>query len=119
VALELALRHHGHKALGSCVALSAALMSNDDRQRTEGPHTPVLLTRGALDDIVTEGAMTATVAALLQAAPTCGAHVVVAPGKEHAMPRSAAEMRPVMEFWSHTLRVRPPAADDETLVELT
>ena len=115
----MALRHHGHRALGSCVALSAALMCTDGRQRTEGPHTPILMTRGDCDDIVTEPLSTATVVALLQAAPSCGAHVVVVPGKEHCMPRSAAEMRPVMEFWSHTIRGRPPATDDETVVELT
>jgi hypothetical protein len=117
VALELALRYCGPKVLGSCVAMSAALTVSRDEDITPcaGPHTPVLISRGTLDDVITEEDVAQTVAILRHARPTCGLHVLVLPGKEHAMPRSYTEMRGIMEFWSHVLRSRPP--DDA--VELT
>ena len=124
VALEVAMRHHGARALGGCVAVSAALAEGEPvaspPSPAPGPHTPVLITRGEADDVITADDVVATVGRLRAVAPSCGAHVVSVSGKGHAMPGNAVEMRAIMEFWAHTLRHTPVGAHAEggTLVEL-
>lgn len=118
VALELALRHSGPQVLGSCVAMSAALTvhAHAGAEPRAAPHTPVLMTRGTCDDVISEEDVAHTVAVLRRAWPSCGPHVLVLPGRPHAMPRSSGDVRGIFEFWSHTLRRRPPGRD---VVELT
>ncbi len=122
MALELALRHSGARRLGGAVAVSAALLpetlpAHAARAPLPPPHTPLLLTHGAADDVLPAASVAATAAALRAAAPGCGAHVHPVPGKGHAMPRDAHEMRVLMTFWAHTLRAAPPPGEE--LVEVT
>jgi predicted esterase len=125
VALELALRHSGARRLGGAIAVSAALLPEtlpalSARTPLPPPHTPLLLTHGDADAVLPAAAVAATAAALRAAAPGCGAHVHAVPGKGHAMPRDAEEMRALMTFWAHTLRAAPPpGAPGEELLEVS
>ena len=121
-ALELALRFSGPRRLGSCTAVSAALlpesMPREPAEALPPPHTPVLVTRGEGDGVVSLRAVMQTQSAMRAAAPGCGCDVVAVRGKGHGMPRGEEETRELMKFWASVLSARPLAAAGEEIVEL-
>lgn len=120
VALEVALRHTGSVALGSCVSVCGGLLPETldaSRACAAPPHTPILITSGETDALMPALLLERTRELLLQAAPGCASVESIA-GKGHAMVSSPKEARILMQFWSHALRHTPVTADGETLHEV-
>lgn len=132
VALELARTCCHDRQLGGVVAISAGLLEETLAQQgstagcaargssgsspvggssSSGDHgsgqcgTPVLMTYGDRDNVVSRQRVDSTVAALRAAG--CEVQLEVLPGKGHGMISSQEEMRSCMQFWAQHLRRRP------------
>ena len=130
VALTAAMRAYaeGKGRLGGCATVCASLLpeqirtlskvasgthdgstSGDDGSSNDGSSgdpTPVTLTAGESDRVVSVSSVRETADVLIDANPGHVASVHATPGKGHAMvggERGEGEMRHLMEFWSLTL----------------
>ncbi|KAL4430866.1 hypothetical protein ABPG75_006122 [Micractinium tetrahymenae] len=134
VALELARQQQAcGQPVGSCIAVSAAVLpeqlvelrQQQRRQAQQQQHgqqqsagdgagggggTPVLITRGTLDKVISQQRVEET-AEVLRSVHGMAVDVHSVPGKAHAMPQGEAEMRRLMAFWAQHLSRRPTAAD--------
>ena len=132
VALELARRWEGPEGLGSCIAISAALLPESLLAEEEaeaggaaaaaagggGPApraapapdgTPVLITRGTADTVLPRGEVLHTAEAL-RARHGLAVEVEEVAGKGHAMVAGTTETRALMALWARRLAARPAAS---------
>ena len=119
VALTCAMRARGERRLGGCATVCASLLpeqlrtmtkeddeDDDEANEVDGEPTPVTLTAGASDRIVSVSSVRETSDVLIDAHPGHVACVHVVPGKGHAMVGGAGgedEMKHLMGFWALTL----------------
>ncbi|KAL3131160.1 hypothetical protein ABBQ38_000465 [Trebouxia sp. C0009 RCD-2024] len=127
-AMHVALHCRGDSMLGSCVAVSAALLPQQLAELKQQRHqpgacsaTPLLITHGGQDLELPRSRVDATVATAKQLGSGVRFHSI--PGKAHAMIGSPSEMRHLMGFWAQALKHRPIQADPaqashSTLVEV-